>query len=284
MARAFHRHGGEVADQTGPEPAFVRRLVNFARLEPSDGDAICAILGRPVEFPVNGDLVVEGVPTTSNYVIERGWACSYKLLRDGRRQILGFLLPGDYTAVAEVISGCPTCSVLALTPVLARPCQIAGLGALREESAHFRQALDRALQLDIATLRDHLVNIGRRNAYQRLAYLILELHFRLRLVGRADEAAFDMPITQEMVADALGLSNVHVNRTLRRLSMDSIACLTGGRLTIGDWEALAAIADFHETYLGQFAREHSIDRWRLEKSQEPLYPSSSMFASGRAGA
>ena len=279
MARAFHHRGDGWADLSGPESAFVRRLANFALLEPSDRDALSAILSRPVGFPINGDLVVEGVPTTSNYVIERGWACSYKLLRDGRRQILGFLLPGDYTAEAEVVSGCPTCSVLALTPVLARPCQIAGLGALREGSARFRQALDRALQLDIATLRDHLVNIGRRNAYQRLAYLILELHFRLRLVGLADEAAFDMPITQEMVADALGLSNVHVNRTLRRLSDDSIACLTGGRLTIGDWEALVGIADFHETYLGQFAKEQRVDGPAAEERQEPLYrPFPSMFA------
>lgn len=280
MARAFHHEGGGWAVQAGPEPAFVRRLLNFARLEPDDTDALCALLSRSIEFPTNGDLVVEGVPTTSNYVIERGWACSYKLLRDGRRQILGFLLPGDYTAAAEVLSGCPTCSVLALTPVFARPCPITSLVAMRESSVHFRQALDRALQLNIATLRDHLVNIGRRNAYQRLSYLILELHYRLRLVGLAEEAAYDMPITQEMVADALGLSNVHVNRTLRRLSDDSIANLTGGRLTIGDWDALVDIADFHESYLGQFARESGLagQDTKEERHAPPCRPSSSMLA------
>src|SRR5690606_32189773 len=163
--------------------------------------------------------------------------------------------------------------------VLARPCPITSLAPLRDRSARFRQALDRALQLDIATLRDHLVNIGRRNAYQRLSYLILELHYRLRLVGLAEEAAFEMPITQEMVADALGLSNVHVNRTLRRLSDDSIANLAGGRLTIGDWAALIDIADFHESYLGQFAREDGLARQNMrEEHAPPGRPSSSMLA------
>jgi CRP-like cAMP-binding protein len=276
MARAFNQGDG----QSGTELPFVRRMSHFARLEPDDIDALCAVLSRPIHFPINGDLVMEGVPATSSYMVERGWACSCKLLRDGKRQILGFLLPGDCTAEAEMVFGRPTCSVVALTPVVVRPCQASSLGTLCERSAPFRQALDRALQLDLAILRDHLVNIGRRNAYERLAYLILELHYRLRMVGLADDTAFDMPITQEMMADAVGLSNVHVNRTLRRLSDSNIVWLSGGRLTIGDWDRLADIAEFHESYLGQFAKESEragspVEGWL---ARPPRRPSSSILA------
>lgn len=282
MARVFHHQPGDGQAGVGDaEPIFVRRLSTFAPLDPAETDALRGVLSQPIRFPINGDLIIEGVPATSNYTIERGWACSYKLLRDGKRQILGFLLPGDCTAEAEMAFGRPTCSVVALTPVVVRSCQASNLGTLREHSARFRQALDRALQLDLAILRDHLVNIGRRSAYERLAYLILELHYRLRVVGLADDTAFDMPITQEMMADALGLSNVHVNRTLRRLSDSNIVWLSGGRLTIGDWDTLADIAEFHESYLGQFAKERtfagrrSVEGWL---AHPPRRPPSSILA------
>ena len=237
------------------EPLFLRRLSRFAALGPAQKDGLCAVLSRPMRFATHGDLMVEGVSSTAGYVIDQGWACSYKLLRDGKRQILGFVLPGDHVTETDLQSGGPGCSVAALTPVVVRPCHASGLAQLRERHGQVRQALDATRQLEMAMLRDHLVNIGRRNAYQRLAHLILELYWRLRIVGLADGNSFGLPITQEMIADALGLSNVHVNRTLRRLVDDGIACHSGDRLAILDRRALADIAEFEESYLGQFLRE-----------------------------
>lgn len=270
-ARSVYQQSDGRGINGGTDLYFLRRLSRFARLGGAERDAIHAILGRPVRFPPHGDMILEGVPTTSSYVIEEGWACSYKLLRDGKRQILAFLLPGDHTAQNESDDMGTACSVAALTPVMARLCPASGLASLRERHGRVRQALDGARQIDMATLRDHLVNIGRRNAYQRLAYLILELNYRLGLVGLADSRTFDLPITQEMIADALGLSNVHVNRTLRRLSDNNVACLSGDRLAILDRHALIDIAEFEESYLGQLAHEREPgDRTEVNAAAEPV--------------
>ena len=96
---------------------------------------------------------------------------------------------------------------------------------------------------------EHVVDIGRRSAYERIAHLFLELLYRWRVIDAADERSFEMPLTQELIADALGLSIVHVNRTLRRLRESGLIEVQGHRFTIVDLEAVAELADFDGSYL-----------------------------------
>ncbi len=100
-------------------------------------------------------------------------------------------------------------------------------------------------------LAEQIVRLGRRNAYERIAHILLELHKRLQAVGLASESSYPTPITQEMLADALGLSIVHVNRTLGRLRRERLVSIDDGRVVLRDVAALAAIADFEASYLLQ---------------------------------
>jgi CRP-like cAMP-binding protein len=103
-------------------------------------------------------------------------------------------------------------------------------------------------------LGEHLTDAGRRSAYERLSHLFLELFVRARLAGMVDEMSFQMPLTQELIADALGLTHVHVNRTVKSLRDDKLIAVDGKRLMILDFEALSLLSDFESSYLGESAR------------------------------
>jgi CRP-like cAMP-binding protein len=105
---------------------------------------------------------------------------------------------------------------------------------------------------EAAMYAEHLINVGRRSARERVAHFLLELLVRLQAIGLADERAYRMPLTQELVGDALGLSVPHVNRTLRRLREDDLISLDGQLVVIKDLEALATLADFEKGYLTRF--------------------------------
>jgi CRP-like cAMP-binding protein len=102
---------------------------------------------------------------------------------------------------------------------------------------------------DEAILSEQIVRVGRRSAYERTGHLIVELLHRLRLVGEAEQESFELPLTQEILADTLGLSIVHVNRTLRRLRENGLLCIKGERVVIGDLEQLTSVTEFSPQYL-----------------------------------
>ena len=100
---------------------------------------------------------------------------------------------------------------------------------------------------------EHLIDVGRRSAVERVAHFLLELLTRLQVIGLADECSFRMPLTQKVIGDALGLSVPHVNRTLRQLRDDQLVSIEEHVVIIKDVEALSAIADFERSYLDQFS-------------------------------
>jgi CRP-like cAMP-binding protein len=113
------------------------------------------------------------------------------------------------------------------------------------------QAFWRQTLIDAAIFREWMTNIGRREAYNRMAHLFCEWIVRLRAVGLAQDHACDMPMTQAELADAMGISTVHVNRGLKELRGDGLISLKGSRLTVLDWEQLKQVGDFDPTYLHQ---------------------------------
>jgi CRP-like cAMP-binding protein len=180
-----------------------------------------------------------------------GWACRQRLLPDGRRQIFSLMLPGDGIGFCPDASPLASASVVALTKVAVASLE-PPLGAAppptQADSANdvldFSEHMRLSAFLDEGLLLDHVVRLGRQTAYERTAHLILELHWRSGLIGQADDRSFTLPLTQEILADVLGLSVVHINRTLQNLRRERLVDMTGQRVVLLDAAQLSAIADF----------------------------------------
>jgi CRP-like cAMP-binding protein len=194
---------------------------------------------RRVEHYDAGSQVRQGERTCleKQLIIVSGWACELRILPDGRRQIFSFLLPGDAIEVRGAGS-VGACGVVALTrlEVVNRGPQLTADPAYRDVA---RQALDAAALQRERRLYDHLVRMGRLSAKERVIHLLLELHERLERVGLVRGETFKIPLTQEVFADALGLSVVHINRTLKGLRKEGWVCIKAGSVTLRNRPRLA---------------------------------------------
>ncbi len=195
------------------------------------------------------DIIREGEHSPDLHLVLSGWACRYKLLPDGGRQILAFLLPGDLCDAEIFILkemdhsiGTLSASTIAEIPgdrmrelLLNRPSVAVALwwGTLTDEGV----------------LRARIIDIGRRDAYTRLAHLLYELLVRLRIVGATTDHSFELPATQADLADATGLTPVHVNRTLQRLRDEGLIATKGRTVTVTDPAGLKAAGEFTGNYL-----------------------------------
>lgn len=197
------------------------------------------------------DLLSEGDNPSHCLVMLDGFACDYRLLADGRRQIVAFHVPTSVCGLPSLFLNRLTCSTGTLTPatVLRVPC--AAMRACAEHSPRLGEALWRAALVEAAASRAWIANIGQRTAYQRTANLLCELVSRLRAAGLADGFACPLPLTQADLADALGLTAVQVNRTVQQLRSDELILFGGGVLAVRNWRALRRAGGFDPAYLGQ---------------------------------
>jgi CRP-like cAMP-binding protein len=195
------------------------------------------------------DIVREGEHSPDNHLILSGMACRYKLLPDGSRQIVAFLVPGDLCDAEIFILKEMDHSICTLGP-----CQIASIGGTTMRDLLLnRPGISLALWWgtlqDEGVLRARIVDLGRRDARQRIAHIIYEILIRMRSAGAMMGDSFEWPITQADLADATGLTTVHVNRTLQRLREEGLVVIEGKRLTVRDRAGLRAAADFNPNYL-----------------------------------
>jgi CRP-like cAMP-binding protein len=186
-------------------------------------------------------VALEGEAVQSALIIVSGWACRSRILTDGRRQILGFLLPGDVLGFHRHRQPIATTSVNAITSVSI--CDAPATDARRIGSG-LAEAYAMSCALQEAYLFNHIVRLGRQTAYERLAHLMLELAERLRRAGLAIGNRFPMPLTQEYLGDTLGLTSVHINRTLQQLRREQMLEAANGYVTLLQPDALAAVADY----------------------------------------
>lgn len=214
------------------QPA-IRRLASFCPLDPVAVDALGEAIAQRVRVRARREFVAEGAPVAGPGLIVNGWAARVRLLPDGRRQFLSFLLPGDMFGISDQPDPIAASTVMALTDV----------DHCRAPSARNSPSLARAYAVsrafDEAYLLDHVTRLGRLNAYERMMSLLLELHERLRRVGLASENSFSLPLTQETLADALGLTPVHVNRTLKQARRNGDIIWQAGRATINNSALIA---------------------------------------------
>jgi CRP-like cAMP-binding protein len=207
-----------------------------------------------ITFDAGQDLAREGERPSDCKLIVEGYACRYKALKYGERQIVSFHLPGDIIDLNSLLLGRIDHSIGALTLVKCIAIPHATLRDWIERHPRLTQMLWRDTLVDAAVFREWVVNVGRRSAYQRIAHLVCELVTRLRAAGLVQAGACDLPpITESDIADATGLSVVHVNRALQQLRGDRLLDLRAGVLVALDWERMRQAAGYDPAYLHPLA-------------------------------
>jgi CRP-like cAMP-binding protein len=233
----------------GKQGAVKERLSGLAPLSARDSDALSRLSARQRTVKRHADLVTEGQTGAGVFFLHEGWGARYKLFPDGRRQILMFVLPGDIFGLSQLLLDTATESLATTTEMrVSQASQDAVIETMRQRHG-LAVALWRSLEQEHAILAEHLASLGRRGALQRTAHLLLELRQRLMATGEASATEFDCPLTQYELADALGLTAIHVNRVIRHLRERGLACIEHRRVTIHDVDALATVAEFDGRFL-----------------------------------
>lgn len=228
-------------------------LVHKLRIRDEVTDAEAQILrdavDRVEDVSAGRTLVVPGAPLSESMLIVSGYVARYKDLSDGQRQITDIQIAGDFTDLHGFVLKRLEHHIGALTPVCAAFVPHAALTRISEEQPHLLRMLWMSTLIDAAVQRERLLSIGRRSALARIAHLFCELFVRLELVKRTDGNTFPFPATQLDVADAAGLTSVHVNRMLRELRDEGLMTFRNGMVEIHDLARLKKVAEFDPTYL-----------------------------------
>lgn len=227
---------------------LIRKLRTAGTLDQADLDLLDGLTKDVREFGARRDIIREGEKPDHVHLMLEGWSCRYQVLPDGGKQVTAFLVPGDFCDVHITMFGEMDHSIGTLNAA-----KVAFIARDLMFKLIERPAIARALWwaslVDEAVLRAWIVNLGRRDSFERIAHLVCELHARLRNVGLADNNEFDLPLTQEDLSDALGLSQVHVNRVLKRLRAEGVMTFKRQQIAILDIRKLQSIAGFDASYL-----------------------------------
>lgn len=228
---------------------LIRKLESISRLDALDRRGLAELPLRTRSVEAGVDLIPQGAkPTECCFVID-GCMCRYVVTAAGGRQIVAFHIAGDLPdrdslhlphldhAVSSISSG-----RVAFIPH-------AALAALIDARPNIAVAMWRDAVVDAGVFRQWLTSVGRRSAKQRVAHLICEMFTRMDALGLADGDHFSFPVTQVHLGDALGLSSVHINRTLQDLRADGVVSWRSSIVTIHDEEQLRQIGDFDPGYL-----------------------------------
>jgi CRP-like cAMP-binding protein len=228
----------------------VRRLSALARLHEEDRRALEGVLADNIRRAgPHTDLACEGDAPVATQAILSGWALRYKTLEDGRRQIINLLLPGDTCDYNAFLLRELDHSVGALTPVIYAEIPSDRMEAVLANCPTVARALARESLVMAAIQREWTVNLGQRRAFERVAHLLCEVYLRLQTVGLAEGLSCTFPLTQTDLAEATGLSTVHVNRTLQELRRERLIVLQDKSLQIRNLEDLMSAALFYPNYL-----------------------------------
>ena len=223
---------------------FVMRLRRYMSLGNSDLANLDRLIEGELTIEKRRDLVVDGYEYRKLCFVADGFGARYKLLRNGKRQILNVILPGDVIGLPGSFLDRASYSVIALTEMRLHVCPIDAYVQLCYRRPQFGLALTWLAVHEAALYAERVVDTGRRTPPERLAHFLLELHTRLTAVGRAEPAAFDLPFSQEVLGDALGLSVPHLNRMMSQLRFEGLITLTDRRVEFPDLAAIRVRAQF----------------------------------------
>jgi CRP-like cAMP-binding protein len=232
------------------ENPWAMKMEQFTRFSDEERRKLDALASHRIKtFELGEDILAEGDHSPDCHVILSGLACRYKVLPGGERQIMAFLIPGDLCDAEIFILKEMDHSVTAMTPTKLALVSGETMKEMLRSPGRLAEALWWGTLTDLGVLRERIVDHGRRDAYQRIAHLLYELLVRYRMVGAASENAFEFVITQTDLADATGITPVHVNRVLQRLREEKLITLSGKLLTVLDPPRLKQLAGFNANYL-----------------------------------
>jgi CRP-like cAMP-binding protein len=249
---------------------LIRKLEQFSLLSPEDQRVLEQATARHIRrFGPREDLMSEGDEPGEVTVVLSGWAGRYKQLEDGRSAILAFLLPGDLCNPNISVLREMDHSVGALTPVTVAEISQPLFEDLTLNHPRISQALWREALVSAAIQREWTISLSQRTAYERLSHLLCELFFRLRTIGATRGRSCDLPVTQAKLAEATGLTLVHLNRTLQELRAANLVLLKSRILTIPNLEALMTAALFNPNYLHLGCAANPPDRTAAAQLRNP---------------
>jgi len=223
-------------------------------LTDEEKNAITALPVRVVSIAANEDFIMMGSRASVSCLLLEGFAARVQYLQSGKRQITAVHVAGDFVDLHAFLLKIMDHSVMSLGLCKVAFVEHTDLEKLTLKLPHLARLLWLSTVIDGAIQRAWITCLGRRSTLQHLAHLICELYLRLEVVGLAEKGSFTFPITQEQLGDALGLSTVHVNRTLQDLRATGLVQWRGTSVTITDFEKLASLAEFDPLYL-QLNRE-----------------------------
>ena len=235
----------------------VRKVESIAlfTLSAAETAALHAVPIHVATFDAYQDIVRERDRPSQCFALLEGIIAVYKSTRSGKRQVMAYHVPGDVPDLQSLHLKVLDNSISTVSPCRIGFIQHEAMRALFRAHPRLGDAFWRMTLIDAGRYREWMLNIGRRDAYARMAHLFCELITRLDVVGLAPDRTCPLPMTQPELADALGITPVHVNRTLRDLKAAELVSLRGRRLTVHDWDGLKAAAEFDPTYLHLGSRD-----------------------------
>jgi CRP-like cAMP-binding protein len=224
-----------------------RRLADGAVLSDRDCEMVSACLAHAADMPAGHELMAMDAPLDAPKFLVSGWACLSRSLPDGRRQIIDLFLPGDLVAYSSMAGARAKGAYTCLTGAhVADARAFVSYVASGAASDGLVSSLRRVEEDGHARIVDQLIRAGRMLSHERMAHLILDISRRHQRAGLLTGSSFAMPLTQEMIGDVLGMSTVHVNRTLQLLRREQILKTVGSRWQLLDFERLEAYAGGHQ--------------------------------------
>jgi CRP-like cAMP-binding protein len=239
----------------GPDPgaflmnSLIRKLSTYIDLPQADQRALEELSQTQQHVAAHTDLIREGASPDGVYLILTGWACRYKVLPDGERQIMAYFISGDLCDQRIFLLKRMDHSIGTITSATVAVIPAETMIDLTDRHPRIAQALWWNTLVDEAITREWVVNVGQRKALERVAHLICEMFVRVRAVGLSEGTSFDFPVTQTDLADTVGLTLVHTNRMLQDLRAKGLIAWTRHRLTILDFDRLVDLSMFNPQYL-----------------------------------
>jgi len=228
---------------------FLDRLALRSVITVQERNAILGLKGQVTQVAAHVDFVSIGDLVDHSCLVVTGLVGRFGQNRDGSRQITCLHIPGDMPDLHSVVSPKAGWGLTALTPTIILRVAHSDLRHIASQHSGIAEAFWRDCVADGSIFSEWVVNVGRRTASARLAHLFCEMAIRCERAGQGDRSSFPLPITQSDLADATGLTGVHVNRTLRELRSRAIVTARSGVVAIHEWKALVSIGDFDETFM-----------------------------------
>jgi CRP-like cAMP-binding protein len=232
-----------------PHTLMIRKLESIFPLSDEEKQALQDLPVQIQLLKADQDIVRIGDSPSQCCLLVEGYACVYKMTVGGKRQIVAFHVPGDMPDLQSLHLQVLDNSLATVTPCTVGFIQHESLRRICERYPRIMAALWRETLVDASIFREWVLNVGRRDAFSRMAHLLCELRVKLKAVGLAEGDTFDLPFTQGELADAIGASSVHVNRVLQELRAKNLIRSKGTQVTIPDWEKLKEVAGFDPLYL-----------------------------------